>query len=376
MLRLIRSIINEGFLKGGAILKLLSKPDYTYSSQGMSLVEKIEIGGVQQSILIQTGKLGSPVLLFIHGGPSMPVPGVSNRGSDYALVMTTKELVKHFTLVFWDQRGTGKSYNKNIQPESMTLEQFISDAKDVTDYLRNRFHQKKIHLAAHSWGTIIGLNLIKKYPEKYLSYTGFSQIINWVENDKLCYEWLLEEAEKKKDKKAISELKSLGLPPYNKSFKQWSILRKWLFKYNSMFYQSGDIKSATFFSGLKIMLRSPDYNLIDIYNSLIRGFKLSYTDELIKNLNSIDFFSDAPKLQVPVMFIHGMQEKHVFSELITRYYEMLDATKGKTLLWSNKSSHVFHMDDARENEQRMIMYLSECNKGLREDRNEKGGSTD
>ncbi|CAI9394889.1 hypothetical protein BACSP_03943 [Bacillus sp. T2.9-1] len=45
----------------------------------------------------------------------MPVPGVSNRGRDYALVMTTKELVKHFTVVFWDQRGTGKSYAKQIQ---------------------------------------------------------------------------------------------------------------------------------------------------------------------------------------------------------------------------------------------------------------------
>jgi pimeloyl-ACP methyl ester carboxylesterase len=49
-------------------------------------------------------------MLFIHGGPSMPVPGVSCRGVDYVLITTTKELVKHFTIVYWDQRGTGKSY--------------------------------------------------------------------------------------------------------------------------------------------------------------------------------------------------------------------------------------------------------------------------
>jgi pimeloyl-ACP methyl ester carboxylesterase len=93
-------------------MKLLQKIDFTISEQGISSIERITIGNVMQSILIQTEKPGSPVLLFIHGGPSMPIHGVSSRGSDYALVMTTKELVKQFTVVFWDQRGTGKSYSK------------------------------------------------------------------------------------------------------------------------------------------------------------------------------------------------------------------------------------------------------------------------
>ena len=59
------------------------------------------------------------------------------------------------------------------------------------------------------------------------------------------------------------------------------------------------------------------------------------------------------------MFIHGSEEKHVLPELITHYYEKLDAPKGKTFYWSDKSSHVFHLDDARENEQRLIQYLQE-----------------
>ncbi|MBP1153690.1 MULTISPECIES: hypothetical protein [unclassified Paenibacillus] len=49
--------------------------------------------------------------------------------------------------------------------------------------------------------------------------------------------------------------------------------------------------------------------------------------------------------------------EHVMPELITRYYETLDAPKGKKLYWSDKSSHVFHVDDARENEQRLIQHL-------------------
>jgi pimeloyl-ACP methyl ester carboxylesterase len=338
-------------------MKLLQKIDFTISEQGISSIERITIGNVMQSILIQTEKPGSPVLLFIHGGPSMPIPGVSSRGSDYALVMTTKELVKQFTVVFWDQRGTGKSYSKDIVKKTMNLKQFINDAREVTDYLRNRFNQEKLHLVSHSWGSVIGLSLAHKYPEKYYSYTGFSQITNWVENDKLSYMWLQEKGRETNNQKMLQELAALGQPPYLESFKQWAVIRKWQFKYNTMFYDAEDKKSATFFSGLKIMLRSPDYSLMDIYNSLVRGFKLSYTDEMLHDINTFDFFTEVPTVHMPVMFIHGSKERHVMPELVSRYYEALDAPKGKKLYWSDKSSHVFHLEDARENEQRLIHYL-------------------
>ena len=338
-------------------MKLFKKVDFNISEQGINSIEKIMIGGVQQNILIQTEKPGSPVLLFVHGGPSMPVPGVSNRGTDYALVTTTKELIKHFTVVFWDQRGTGKSFSKNIPKETMNLKQFISDAKDVTDYLMERFNQNKIHLAAHSWGSIIALNLAYQFPERYYSYTGFSQITNWVENDKLSYKWLLNQAKKTNNKKALRELLDVGEPPYTKDFKQWSVIRKWQLKNKTMFYDAGDKQSASFISCLKIMLNSPDYSLKDIYNSLVRGFKLSYSEELLHDLNTFDFFTEVPTLQIPVMFIYGSKEKHVLPELFIRYYEKLDAPKGKTLYWSDKSSHVFHLNDAKENEQRLIQYL-------------------
>ncbi len=172
----------------------VGKPDFSIPKNGMSQIQKITVGGIEQAILIQTENITNPIILFLHGGPSMPVPGVSNRGKDYAFVTNTKRLVQHFTLVFWDQRGTGKSYSKKIPKETMHLSQFVEDANEIIDYLLVRFHQDKLHLIAHSWGTMIGLSLVKKYPEKVHSYTGFSQVTNWTENDKLCYRWLLDKA--------------------------------------------------------------------------------------------------------------------------------------------------------------------------------------
>ena len=42
-----------------------------------------------------------------------------------------------FTLVWWDQRGTALSFDPNIPPETMTIQQFVSDTLAVTDYLRS-----------------------------------------------------------------------------------------------------------------------------------------------------------------------------------------------------------------------------------------------
>lgn len=338
-------------------MKLIKRrPDFTISKNGISSVETIEIGGINQTILIQTENIQNPILLVLHGGPSMPIPGVSNRGADYALFTCTKQLVKNFTLVYWDQRGTGRSFSKMIPKESLHLHQFVQDASEVTDYLLDRFKMTKLHLLAHSWGTVIGLLLIQKYPEKYYSYVGFSQIVNWVENDKICYQWLLKEARKANNQKAINELTSVGIPPYLEGMEQWSILRKWLFKKNSMFYNAGDKGSPSFAKGANIMFRSPDYSLMDIYRTFVLGFKLSYSKEMLHDLNTFDFFTEIPKIEIPVLFIHGKREKHVWPELIQRYYDQLDAPY-KKLFWADKSSHAFHIDDARDNEKILLKYL-------------------
>lgn len=123
----------------------LKRREFTIPETGIDVVKTVLLGGVNQTILIQSAQPSNPVLLFIHGGPCMPVPGVVSRGQDYAVSTATKELVKHFTLVFWDQRGAGKSYNKSISPESMRMEQFISDCNELIDILKEMFNIQKIY---------------------------------------------------------------------------------------------------------------------------------------------------------------------------------------------------------------------------------------
>jgi pimeloyl-ACP methyl ester carboxylesterase len=326
--------------------------DFTVPPTGISSILDIPIGGVQQSILIQAVNPNNPVLLFVHGGPSMPLPGVSCRSADYALAITTKELVKHFVVVFWDQRGTGKSYHKHIPRETMNLEQFVSDANEVTDYLRQRFHQQKIYLVAHSWGTTIALNLVSRYPDKFHAYVGLSQIVSWTENDRLAYRWVMERAKAENNKKAIRELTKLGEPPYLESFQQWGTLRKWLvMKYKSMFHDAGDPMSPTFMKAMKIMFKSPDYSVRDVFHTLVSGFKLSYSEQLIQDLTANNFFEDVPQIDVPIYFIHGRHETHVFPELTLSYYHQLIAPQEKNGSgWRNRPICTIRMMQRKSSE--------------------------
>ncbi|WP_245599941.1 alpha/beta fold hydrolase [Paenibacillus harenae] len=339
-------------------MKLLSrKREFEISGTGISAVEILNIGGIEQSILIQAQHIDKPVLLFIHGGPSMPLPGVSCRDRDYTVATSTKELIQHYVLVFWDQRGTGKSYHPSIPKESITLSQFISDAEELVDYLRKRFNQDKIVIAAHSWGSIIGLSLAAKIPDKLHAYIGISQIVDWPENDRLCREWAINEAKKRGHKKAVDELTRLGEPPYTEGFKQWGMLRKWLMKYNSMIYKDKEIQPPSLLDAVKIMLHSPDYTLKDIYNSFYKGFIFSFTQQMIEDFSTVNFIKSAKNIDIPIHFIHGRKDVHVYGSLVQTYFDQLNATNSKHLFWVEKSSHMFHPDDAKEIENILIKHV-------------------
>ena len=105
--------------------------------KGGSISEKIflNINGVRQGMFIRSKNVTNPVLLYLHGG--MP---------DYFLTERYPTgLEDIFTVVWWEQRGSGLSYSSNIPRESITLDQMISDTKEVTNYLRKRFGQEKIY---------------------------------------------------------------------------------------------------------------------------------------------------------------------------------------------------------------------------------------
>ncbi len=145
-----------------------------------SISEKtwVHINGVEQGMFIKSKNVNNPVLLFVHGGPGMPEYWLTQR--------YPTSLEDYFTVVWWEQRGAGLSYNPNIPAETMTAEQFVSDTLEVTNYLRNRFGKEKIYLMGHSWGSYIGIQAAARAPELFHAYIGIGQISHQIESEQTC----------------------------------------------------------------------------------------------------------------------------------------------------------------------------------------------
>ena len=83
----------------------LIRPTWTPSIEGdnsISELRKVNIGDTELEIMVRGNNKNNPVLIFVHGGPCC---------SEIPYVRKYQEaLEKDFTIVHYDQRGTGKSY--------------------------------------------------------------------------------------------------------------------------------------------------------------------------------------------------------------------------------------------------------------------------
>jgi pimeloyl-ACP methyl ester carboxylesterase len=194
----------------------------------------------------------------------------------------------------------GKSYLKSAAPESFRIELFLQDCIELIDLLTTRFHQDKVYLAGHSWGSIIGLTFASRVPEKLHGYVGISQILNWSNNDSLCYQWLTSKAEKAKDQKTLKKLDELGPPPYLE-LNKWTDFRRPLIKYKSMIYNSDSVKHPGMLAAFMIFLNSSEYSLKDIFHSFYSSYNLTYTQDLIEDFSKINL-DTLKRIEIPIAF--------------------------------------------------------------------------
>jgi pimeloyl-ACP methyl ester carboxylesterase len=237
-------------------------------------------------------------------------------------------------MVYWEQRGTGKSYNLSIPKESMTIEQFISDIKELSLILADQLSVQKIILVGRSFGSLIGLLTVKRHPELFHAFVGIGQLVHPLINDSLSYQYTLQLARQYADSTQIEEIKSIGYPPYE--FDEVSNQRKWLTKYETILmrekfnYQSPNHRTD--------LLSTPEYSLWDI---LMMGIDPYFSSRYLWNQKyyRYNLFKLIPEIEIPVYFLHGRFDYFTPGELIKQYYHHVSAPMGKKIIWFEKSGH-------------------------------------
>ena len=297
-------------------------------------LEKVKIGGIDQWIIIRGHDKNYPILLFLHGGPG------SNEG--FFAYKFQRDLEEHFIVVNWDQRGAGKSFSKKIPKESMNIEQFILDTSELIKLLLNRFNKKKLYLVGHSWGSILGTLVVSRYPEIIQAYIGVGQVVNILENEKVSYQFTIDQAKKLGKKKALKQLKKLEPYP-EKDITDANTLkkqRKWLTKFGGVIHNE-----TNWWSYIKIALGSPEYSLKDMIK-FVRGSKLSI-EALWEELFEIDFPSQITELKIPIYICMGRYDYNTPFELAEKYFNQIKAPK-KEFIWFENSAHMLHIEEAEK----------------------------
>jgi len=236
------------------------------TSNGISSLEEITLGNVKQWIFIRGTDKNNPVLIFLHGGPGVPLLGISSSR------ILDAQLIKHFTVVHWDQRGAGKSYSRDIPVNSMTFNRLVEDCNELIDYVRDKLDAEKVFIVGHSGGTIIGIKTAYRYPEKIHAYVGVGQIIDDLAQQKISYNFIVNEAEKSGNVKFQNAIRAIGPPPFD-SLEKFSEKDKYVSRFGGIYHGKGIVQMwALGFS----FITSPEYSLLEGIDTLtMKGFKFT-----------------------------------------------------------------------------------------------------
>ena len=241
--------------------------------------EYVAINEIKQ-YFVHYKKESDVVVLFLHGGMSEAHFGYKN---------VLKE--RMYTFVYYDQRGTGKTQAASkSKPEAITMEALVKDLDETVNYVRKIYPNKKLILFAHSRGSVLGMNYIKKYGEKVDAYVGMGQLVNFKAGLEYTLSHLKGSASES-DMKKLEAVKAAANSQAPENLKKACIdLEQLQTKYKHAGYKEGGLAL------LKVVKNSPLFKLSDIVQILST---MKNNSNLFPCVGGCDFYNETV-FKVPV----------------------------------------------------------------------------
>jgi pimeloyl-ACP methyl ester carboxylesterase len=291
-------------------------------------VQYIKLSGVEQWVMIRGSNVtDNPILILLHGGP-----GISETA--YWRFYNSSALEKSFTVVYWDQLGSGKSYNPTITKDKMTIETFVTSLDELVDTVCHRCSKNKVTIFGHSWGSFLGPIYAARFPNKVAAYVGSGQIGDWAESEKATYAYVLNEAGKRGDYRLVRDLQKIGPPPHNCDglFKQRESLAK----------LDGDLSLHALLKLIRIFISVPESSILDLFH-FWKILRFSIT-AMWKDLTQLNLINLTPELKMPTFFFLGRQDHCVLPEISVAFIEQL-ICPSKEVVWFENSKHLPFADE-------------------------------
>ena len=279
---------------------------------GIDEAEYVDINGQKQFITIRGKSEENPVILYLHGGPGSP---------DSSVAYTFSEgLLDDYTFVCWDQRGCGRTYVNNDDPQNLTVsfEQALADVDALVDYLTSRFGKDKVIIIGHSYGSLLGSKYAYDNPSKVAAYIGLGQYVNDMASVTYDYEWSIAKAKEAGDDTAELE------EAYKTYVNDVSMTTSTIVSNCTSKYHVNDESSNT----LVAALFSPYFESDDLkwYFSMtdLDDF-IELSGDLVPYLLNVDLRESQPSYEVPVLMISGGNDWNCSFKVMMDYAEQTGA---------------------------------------------------
>ena len=281
-------------------------------SRGINEAGYVRIGGIDQWVQIRGDDRNNPVLLYLNGGP-----GFTTIGATYWY----RSWEKRYTVVMWDQRGEGKSFDRSgpSVKGTMTLAQLTQDGAELAEYLTRRLHKRNIILLGHSWGSALGVHIAQARPDLFSAYVGTGQLANEQQNAQVSYPLLLERARLRKHRQAEQELVAAGPPPYSEDVRQWIPLEVWAEVLDPAQEGATPLSAGSIWWRLKNLVRR-DEIAPGITPAVAFSMSTLWPDLVKDDLPSLGM-----QFQVPVVFIQGTEDITTVTALAKDYFDRIAA---------------------------------------------------
>lgn len=265
---------------------------------GINEARCVRIGGIDQWLQISGADRDNPVLLWLNGGPG---------GSTVPSICLYKSWQHSFTIVMWDQRGEGKTFERSGESVavSMTIDKMSSDGIEIAQYLRRHLHSNRIILLGHSWGSILGIHMIVKRPDLFVAYVGTGQVVSLPRQLEDGYTRLVARAAT--NSQAQDDLKKIGPPPWNNG-DAYHVVNVWADALDPPSKVKSDV------CAVEKLISPPPY--------IQAGAQFSGR-MLFDAIGRENMGAFATQFAVPVVFIQGSDDLLTTTSVVREYFEKI-----------------------------------------------------
>jgi pimeloyl-ACP methyl ester carboxylesterase len=298
----------------------------------IDMLEPIELGGTTQWIRTRGQDESNPDLLMIQQGPGLPMLSEARHFE------RTLGLEQEFTVVYWDQRGCGRSLRGNRSQSEISLHRMTQDAVSPLEVLRDRSGEK-CYVAGFSFGATVGATAAAQRPDLVRALVAVGIDVDGEAAATCAYDFALQVSQERGNKRAARQLEAVGSPPHLTA-KQFSTRVRWASTFGGV---TTDETYASIARGLVAsLLRSPDYSLGDVVRTL-RGVPATQ-GALLAELAVMDLVQSLPTIGVPVVMAQGRLDQVAPGEAAQRYFDQLNAPS-KRLVWFEHSAHTPQLEE-------------------------------